>query len=162
MHRPRALQRFNATALTRYWARGVSKRVPDTSPRFRSIKHEACDLHFYEWPQRDLNPCYRLESSDQRVFRRFSSLRKVVRFSSPEVLFGPFSVLDVIRPFSLSRVQNVSRQELVRRFDFWAGKQQEGQSRDLRLRAPRSSLGDFEFSRLRPFRWGEGPSKEWE
>src|ERR671918_462005 len=73
------------------------------------------------WPQRDLNPCYRLESSDQRVFRRFSTLRKVVRFSSPEVLFGPFSVLDVIRPFSLSRVQNVSRQEPVRRFESWAG-----------------------------------------
>ena len=69
------------------------------------------DLHFCEWPQRDLNPCYRLESSDQRLLRRFSTLRKVVRFPSPEVLSRTFGVLDVIRRFSLSRVQNVSRQK---------------------------------------------------
>ena len=63
---------------------------------------------FEEWPQRDLNPCYRLESSDQDSFRRYSTLCKGVRFPRSWVLLGPFDLLNVFHRFSSPRVQNVS------------------------------------------------------
>ena len=52
-------------------ARTCPKCVLKPLSSIRSRRRTPSDLHFCWWPQRDLNPCYRLERSERSVSSSF-------------------------------------------------------------------------------------------